>query len=274
MIRRARPLLGTLVEIAVDALDERAALGAIDAAFAEIAAVHRCMSFHAPDSDLARIHRAPVGQAVCVDARTLTVLRCALRVAEVSRGAFDPTRAAHAVARASLPRPVSAFAPDCSASWRDIELVDEARVRLRRPLWLDLGGIAKGYAVDRASALLAELGIVQSCVNAGGDLRVAGPRAERIALRILAQSAPRIIELADGAVASSAAISVLRADGTSPPSTVIGASVVAPDCMTADALTKVVLAAPVHIARAALASFGAHALVQRSDGAELWEQAA
>lgn len=273
MIRRARPLLGTLVEIAVDAHDETSALRAIGAAFAEIGAVHGCMSFHAPDSDLARIHRAPVGQAVDVDARTMEVLRCALRVAEISRGAFDPACAAHAVACASLPRPVSAYTPDRGASWRDVELVDDVQVRLRRSLWLDLGGIAKGYAVDRACAVLRDHGIVQSCVNAGGDLRVAGARAERIALRILPQSAPRIIELADGAVASSAATSILRADGTTPQS-VIGASVVAPDCMSADALTKVVLAAPARIARACLALFDAQALIQRSDGAEVWERAA
>ena len=78
MIRRARPLLGTLVEIAVDASDERRALRAIEAAFAEIGEVHRCMSFHTADSDLARLHRAPVGRAVAVDARTMTVLRCAV----------------------------------------------------------------------------------------------------------------------------------------------------------------------------------------------------
>jgi len=274
VIRRARPLLGTLVDIAVDARDERGALSAIEAAFAEIDAVHRCMSFHAADSDLARLHGSPVGQAVEVDARTMAVLHCALRVAEESNGAFDPTRAAQAVSRAMLPHPQSAFVPEYDANWRDIELVDEKHVRLCRPLWLDLGGIAKGYAVDRASALLREHDIVQSCVNAGGDLRVAGPRLERIALRILPASRLRFIGLSDGAVASSAANSILRADGAMLASGCIGASVVAPDCMIADALTKVVLAAPVRIAQATLATFDAQAWVQRSDGAESWENAA
>ncbi|MBS0570940.1 MAG: FAD:protein FMN transferase, partial [Proteobacteria bacterium] len=149
-IRRARPWLGTLVDIRVDGMESACALRAIDAAFAEVATVHRLMSFHGDDSDLARLRQAPACAAVRVNARTHEVLECALRIAAASTGIFDPTVAAAQVARGALPVPRSAFVPDADASWRDIELLGGERVRLRRPLWIDLGGIAKGYAVDRA----------------------------------------------------------------------------------------------------------------------------
>ena len=69
-VRRARPWLGTLVDIRVDGMESTSALRAIDAAFAEVAMVHRLMSFHSDDSDLARLRHASVGAAVRVNART------------------------------------------------------------------------------------------------------------------------------------------------------------------------------------------------------------
>jgi thiamine biosynthesis lipoprotein len=277
MLRRARPWLGTLVEISVDGLDPVRAAVAIDAAFAEVACVHRCMSFHSADSDLGCLHAARVGVPVEVDAHTVAVLRCALRVAHVSHGAFDPSKAARFVAQGRLPAPVSAFVPDPAASWRDIELIDARHVRLRRALWLDLGGIAKGYAVDRAIAILRAAGASQTVVNAGGDLRIVGRRTERVLLRIAPDSPAHAIELNDGAVASSASSSLWSSDCSAPcvrtasadrrNEACSGVSVVAPSCMVADALTKVVLAAEADIAAAALVAFDAQALRHFSDGA-------
>ena len=70
-----------------------------------------------------------------------------------------------------------------SAGWRDIELVDGNGVRFARPLRVDLGGIAKGYAVDLAVRTLQELEIDRIAVNAGGDLRIAGLQPRTIHLR-------------------------------------------------------------------------------------------
>jgi len=182
-LRRARPLLGTLVEIRVEGLGSADAGCAIDRAFGEIAAVHRLMSFHEAGSDLGRLHRARIGARVSVDARTHDVLAWSLRIAAASAGAFDPTVAALQVERGRLPRPASAWRPQKLADWRDIELTGATQVRLARPLWIDLGGIAKGYAVDRAIEILVGAGATQACVNAGGDLRVAGPRAEVVHVR-------------------------------------------------------------------------------------------
>jgi thiamine biosynthesis lipoprotein len=247
LVRRARPLLGTLVEMRVEGLTEHAALRALEASFAEVALIHRLMSFHESESDLARVHRACVSTPVRIDARTRAVLACALDIACASDGCFDPTIAALQVTRGALPRPVSPFTPDPHATWRDIELRDDA-VCLQRPLWIDLGGIAKGYAVDRATEILLGAGALQACVNAGGDLRIAGPRAEHIHVRDAHGRATAVVELANGAIASST--SALRGSaaqhvhGLSQQCIRGGTtvSVVAPHCMIADALTKVVLA--------------------------------
>ena len=78
-------------------------------------------------------------------------------------------------------------------------------MRFRRPLWIDLGGIAKGYAVDCAVAQLWAQGASRGCVNAGGDLRVLGSEPTRIYLRTesVADGALPVVELADGSLASS-----------------------------------------------------------------------
>lgn len=257
-IRRARPWLGTIVDIRVDGMQAPSARHAIDAAFAEVAAVHRLMSFHAHDSDLARLRLAPVGTTVRVNARTHEVLDWSLRVAAVSAGAFDPTVAAAQVARGALPVPRSFFVPDADADWRDIELLDRERVRLHRPLWIDLGGIAKGYAVDRAIEVLRAHGAIHACVNAGGDLRVGGALLECVHMRDARGGIAAALELADGAVATSNGSNTLHGATAAGAWDGLTASVVASCCLVADALTKVVLARG-DAARDVLASFAAQA---------------
>jgi thiamine biosynthesis lipoprotein len=252
-IRRARPLLGTFVAIGVGLPDAEAA-EAIEAGFAAIADIHRLMSFHEPSSDVSRIDRAESGKPVAVDPHTFAVLAEARRMAAASSGIFDITVAPDLVAWGFLPRP-EAPEPDPAASWQDIELLPGSEIRLARPLWIDLGGIAKGYAVDRAFAAMDLPAHVQCSVNAGGDLRVQGPEPERVLLRAPAEGGQvPVLELENAALASSSGRDDLhdiagrqvgphveggshRSIGTSS-----FVSVVAPDCMTADALTKIVLA--------------------------------
>ncbi|MHB8448632.1 MAG: FAD:protein FMN transferase [Rudaea sp.] len=275
-VRRARPWLGTIVDIRIDGMDASRALRAIEAAFAEVASVHRLMSFHADDSDLARLRLAPAGTLVRVNARTCEVLEWSLRIAAVSAGAFDPTVAGALVERGALPVPRSAFVPDPCAGWRDIELLDGERVRLRKPLWLDLGGIAKGYAVDRAIEVLHAHGAIHACVNAGGDLRVAGARTERIAVRAADGGIFTALELSEGAVATSSSVDARHIHGASHevPGIGITVSVAAANCMLADALTKVALAGAA-AAHAALAAFGAQAWRHRvADGWRMLDRAA
>jgi thiamine biosynthesis lipoprotein len=182
-IERARPLLGTTVSIRVNGLGQADAHRAIDEAFGEIALVHRLMSFQQPQSDVSRLNREASVRTQDVHPATFEVLHWAREIAEASLGCFDITVAAKLVEWGILPAPDSRYPPDPHADWRDIELGEDYGVRFRRPLWIDLSGIAKGYAVDRAIEKLQRHGLTQACVNAGGDLRIYGSEAEAVALR-------------------------------------------------------------------------------------------
>lgn len=264
-LRRARPLLGTLVEIQVDGAGA-AALTAVENAFAAIAEVHRLMSFHEAGSDVAAINRGAHRRTVTVHPQTATVLRAALRISALSEGAFDISVGAALQGFGLLPGDDE---HTDGGDWRDIALDENGGVRFRRALRVDLGGIAKGYAVDCAIEVLRAAGIVSALVNAGGDLRVLGttkiglrdPRApERLATTLT---------LRDQALATSAAYFSRREVGGRAVSALFdprrhaayvgtgSISVVADSCMVADALTKVVLFASPPLAERVLAEAGA-----------------
>ena len=200
--RRAQLWLGTLVEVTAEASSDEAADAGVASAFAAIARVHRALTLHDPQSELARVNRhAPGGvQSLSVDLRA--VLGCALELAARSRGAFDPTVGGRVAAFGFVPPQGQA---DHHATWRDV-LLTRKGVRFAKPLVLDLGGIAKGYAVDCAIDVLRERGIIAGRVNAGGDLRVFGNRSEPVHVRT---GGPQgvvlpLVEITDAAVATSA----------------------------------------------------------------------
>jgi thiamine biosynthesis lipoprotein len=256
LVERARPLLGTRVAIRVLGLPEEWAHRAIDAAFREIGHVHARMSFHEPGSDIGRLNREAFHRPVAVDACTIEVLEWSRRIAEGSRGCFDVTVAPQLVDWGLLPPPDAPHRPDREGSWRDVEILADRAVRFHRRVWIDLGGIAKGYAVDRAVECLRRWGVRQGCVNAGGDLRVWGPLAERVRLDWTRPGAPvvPVLDLENGAVASSSGVP----DRSQHPRPRRGphvhgrerrsvgtrsfVAVVAERCVVADGLTKVVLA--------------------------------
>jgi len=278
-IERARPLLGTLVRIGVAGLDTPAAHAAIDRGFRAIERVHALMSFHEPGSDVSRLNREAASRLVPVDSQTADVLQLSLDVAAASNGIFDVTVAPLLVDGQWLPTPDAAPHPDPRADWRDIE-IDTAGVRFRRPLWVDLGGIAKGYAVDVALDAMNLPRDALACVDAGGDLRVSGPVPRRVILDAPDQHRDALptLELTDGAVASSSGFVSRqlrhghwrgahihgRDRAAAPPERF--ASVVAPHCAVADALTKVALFAPTDGSRAStFAGFQATAHVYSRD---------
>ena len=176
-MRRAKPLLGTLVSIDVDGVDEARFIEASDRAFARVAAIHAAMSFHEAGSDLRAMARARTGDTLPLHAETCAVLQLALAFETQSGGAFNACCAATLVARSLLPAPDDASPPQASTLAEAIELLPDDRVRVLRPAWIDLGGIAKGYAVDQAVLAMRRAGCASGWVNAGGDLRVFGEAA-------------------------------------------------------------------------------------------------
>ena len=247
--RRARPLLGTLVDIQAEGPDADAAVAA---AFDEIAAVHALLSFHAHDSELQAINRAALGAQLHVDPRTRAVLHVAAALYEASARAFD----------CRVDAPVDARFPIAFDGDAVIKQTDAP---------MDLGGIAKGHAVDCAIAVLRTFAIERAVVNAGGDVRHYGVRPMTVQVRD-PRNAARVavsVSLDNAALASSTAGGLgARAESASRihdarrkllPA-LAGATVQAPACMLADALTKVVLATG-DVAHPLLAEYGAAVVV-------------
>jgi len=274
-ICRARPLLGTLVEIWVEE-PSATSESAIGAAFAAVARVHELMSVHAPDSDLSRLNREGHRRPVQVDPWTYSVLAAAKRIGAASHGVFDCGVAPVMVRYGWLPRRARRSG-GFGGSQRHVRLLDGCRVRFRQPLALDLGGIAKGFAVDRAVDALKANGVAAGAVNAGGDLCVFGPVPQLIHLRH--PSEPRWLVpagyLAEGAIATSAHYYARRRRGGRWISPIIhpkrgtpvaadrsSVSVIAQDALTADALTKPVMLLG-EAAAGLLARFGARAVILR-----------
>lgn len=248
--RRAQPLLGTLVEVALQTGSSAAFEHASRAAFEAVSEVHRAMSFHDPLSDVRRIGRAAAGEVLSVNHLTWNVLYMARRMELDSGGLFNVAVAPALVQRGLLPAPVDASRPTAHGLSDGIALLSEHRVRVLRPLWVDLGGIAKGYAVDCAVERLQALGIEAGLVNAGGDMRAFGGLAHPVHLRFF-NSLMHVASLQNGALASSsnAELSPIETPHIDP-RTGLGACsastvvVQARSAAVADALTKVALLGP------------------------------
>lgn len=279
LLRRARPLLGTLVAIRAAGTSTASTDAAIAQAFEVVSHLHARMSYHDADSDVSRINRAGAG-TLEIDPHTWNVLAATRRLSEASDGLFDITVAPALAAHGLLPHHASHAEPAANATWRDVVLRSGHRVELLRPLHIDLGGIAKGYAVDCALDSLRRAGMHAACVNAGGDLRMFGDVPETIHVRhpLAPTQLLPLCALTEGAVATSAPYFSARQSGEQVVSALFdgvrrtpcpgarSVSVVADDCMTADALTKVVYADAAH-APAVLAGFGAYALLLDTDAA-------
>ena len=281
-IRRARPLLGTFVDIDVDEVDERHAEGAVEAAFAAVSEVHRLMSFHEADSDVSRLNRGASSGAVQVDQWTYEVLEMAADMNHRSAGAFDIGIAPTLQQLGQLPcgEETQAASLPCIPMADAIELLGNSRVRFTHAsVKVDLGGIAKGFAVDRAIDALRRHGARSAMVNAGGDLAAFGTETRTIHIRdprspdrlicevdvsnqALASTGRRFDPFQSAAVADSA---VIEPTTRMPAHAVHGATVRASSCMIADALTKIVMIAGVEAA-APLAHYRASAIFVSADG--------
>ena len=251
--QRLRIAMGTWV--AIEATHERpsALLPAIDAAFAAVLEIERLMHPSRAGSDVARINAGAIGKPVELHPYTWEVLMLARKINERSKGTFDPC----------LPLRPGRIA--------DIAPAAPRQVKCRVPIALDLGGIAKGYAVDRAIAALCAHRCHAGLVNAGGDVRVFGSPGQRIALRL---GAPRRIEsvhLQDQSLAAAEVQAIGRppehqgyydrVSGETPRFS--SAAVIAPEAAMADALVKCALLCDPDLSEEMLDAFGAR-LISRS----------
>ncbi len=197
LVRRQLPVMGTIGEIAVAHRDPRWAHGAIDTAFGELFQVERTMSRYRPGSEVGRVNAGAYRNPVAVGAATFAVIQEGLRWAQASAGRFDPALAGASelweVTRRCVPPPPAEVGRWASRGmWRAVEpgrfggrpaiVLHDAEAAL------DLGGVAKGYAVDRAVDALRRWGITRALVNVGGDLYALGTAEDGEPWRVGVQS--------------------------------------------------------------------------------------
>jgi thiamine biosynthesis lipoprotein len=273
-------VLGTFVEIQAFGTNATELEDAVEAAFLAIAKVHRLMSFHDPESDVSRMNREACYKRVRVHPWTRRVLKSAQEFSRSTDGIFDVTIAKQLVKWSYLPRSNARVG---RGSWRDIILEATGHVRFRRPLLIDFGGIAKGFVVDRAVEILKRKRVMAGIVNAGGDLRVFGSASQLVHLRHPKQPnrAAGSVRLRERAIATLGiyfAHTKKRGRCVSPmldgrtgraAYDLISVTVGAANCMTADALTKVVFAMRERAAPL-LARYSADALLLEQNGSPAW----
>ncbi len=188
LVARSGEAMGTVVDIRVWTSDDDKARAAIDAAFDEIARVERLMTTWRDDSDIARLNAAAGVAPVVVSPETLECVKRSLEFSRRSGGAFDVTfYALHGLWK--FDQDLDPRLPDPAEVKRRIKLIDYRKLVVdekKRTLFLkekgmrvNLGGIGKGYAVDRATKVLRDRGFRDAIVQAGGDLMLAGSKGGR-----------------------------------------------------------------------------------------------
>jgi thiamine biosynthesis lipoprotein len=243
---RLRIGLGTLIAISAEADAAFRALSGTEAAFDAIAQVESLMHPTRAGSDLLAIRQGTLGQPLAVHTWTWEVLALSRRLNQASKGAFDPCL------------------PSAAGRLTDLEFAPPHSVIPHRPLHIDLGGIAKGYAVDRALMALRAAGCRGGLVNAGGDLAVFGNRTHAIVIRDRKEG-DSVVELKNAALATSDVCNAARPaehrgyyHGVTRREIRAGKiSVSAASAAIADALTKCLLAIPGEMNAALLESFDA-----------------
>lgn len=240
-VKRMVPLLGTFVRIELysSVHSDSFLHEVLEAMFMEIRSVQSLMSYYDPESDVSKINQTPVGEWCEVSPSTARVLQFAETLRVRSHGLFN---VGFHEAWSGV------FYEFCAASF------DRPKIRKLKKAEIDLGGIAKGFAVDQAYAKVRGLhssGEVFGSINAGGDLYLFEEQEVDLAIQIpVAESIDhRIISLKEGAFATSTArglsdirLSYRKKNGER----LAGqktASITAASSMVADALTKVLLLA-------------------------------
>ncbi len=184
-LKREEAIMGTAITVELWCDDRRQGEAAAAAVMDEMHRIDRAMSPHKPGSELSRINREAEHHAVPLSDELWHLVGRSIEFSRLSGGAFDISYAAvgqHYDYRLGLRPDAATLARARTAvGWQHLRLDERARsLRFARPgMRIDLGGFAKGHAVDRAAALLQRRGIRQAIVSAGGDSRILGDRRGR-----------------------------------------------------------------------------------------------
>lgn len=260
---RSQMHMGTLVSVRIDGLPHDEAGPHIEAAFTAIRAVDERFSNYKPASELSRLNATAWQEAQPVSGEMALMLAESRAWGARTRGAFDCTvgplvRAWGFFKRAGrIPAPEELADAQALSGWEHVAFDAEADT-LRfdaKGVELDFGGIAKGYAVDRAIAVLRERGVRSALVDAGGNFYAIGTPQHREHWRIGIRHPLRRddlladLDFGDAGIATSGGYeNYFEADGKRyvhifdprtgyPVEGMLSATVIAPTAMSADALS-------------------------------------
>ncbi|MHC4592576.1 MAG: FAD:protein FMN transferase [Planctomycetota bacterium] len=252
-------VMGTDGRLEAVAPDEAAARRMFEAALPQLRMVEQLMSTYRPDSDVSRLNQFGAQRPVALSEHMLAVMRKSVELSRLTGGAFDVTYAPlrtlwrRAQQEARMPDAEAVDEALAAVGWAKLVVEDDRVGFAVQGMEVDLGGIAKGYAVDLAAAALQETGASAGIVDIGGDLRLFGTPGAGGRWRIRIQQPPGVeeewtLDLPACAVATSGdyarwfSIGDERLSHIVDPRTgrpvagMASVTVTAPDAMTADAL--------------------------------------
>ncbi len=213
-LQEEREMMGTVIAVELWSPDEAAGQRLIAAVFADVQRMDHMMNPWNRASELSRINREAAQGRITTTPEIIEVIQRALHYSRLSGGAFDISFSSvgqhYDYREHRAPDQAQLEAGLANIDYRAIELQPNTReIHFTRPgLQIDLGGIAKGYAVDRGIAILQQGGIEAAVISAGGDSRILGDMGERP--RTVGIRHPRkegeftvLIPLADTAISTS-----------------------------------------------------------------------
>lgn len=264
-----KAVMGTIIRVEVWHQDQASARKAISSVLQEMRRIDREMSPYKKDSQLSRLNRLASKKPVRVSPELFSLIWKSKKISQLTNGAFDITYAS--IGRLYDYR--KRIAPDEKTIRKNLPNINYRHVLMypktrsiqyaRKGVYIDLGGIAKGHAVDQSIRILKKQGIRNAIVTAGGDSRIIGDKKGKpwmIGIRNprKARSVSAILPLVDTAVSTSGDYEryfirngvhhhhILNPGTGRSAKKLISATILAPDSTTADALsTSVFILGPV-----------------------------
>jgi FAD:protein FMN transferase len=179
---RDEAIMGTRCAVELWSADKAAGEAAIEAVFADMRRIDALMSTYKPDSEISRVNDQAAKEPVPISAELFGLLETSQQYSRLSNGVFDITYASvgylYDYRRHIHPDDAALAAALPGVDYRNLKLDPATHtVYFGKPgMRIDLGGIAKGYSVDRGIDILKGRGFGRAMVNAGGDTRVVGDR--------------------------------------------------------------------------------------------------
>jgi thiamine biosynthesis lipoprotein len=188
IVERSRMSMGSELHLTAWTADEARAVAAFEAAFAEFDRLDALMSVWREGSDIVRLNAAAGDKAVPVSRDVRDVLRAARQVSEWTGGKFDVTFGAlsglwkfdHDL-DATIPARADVLVKTRLIDYQKLVIDESAGTAFltQKGMRAHLGGIGKGYAVDKAATIMRDRGLRDFMIQSGGDLYVSGSRGDR-----------------------------------------------------------------------------------------------